>query len=172
MARRTYRTSTAVAIVLVLFAALIAGVLDAPTPSSSGTGHLSLSGAVSAQVAATPSSSAALAPRPVTAVGATDGSCGSVRPSELVPTRATDRATELACAARVASANTVAAAGSPGWESTIATPPGFELYNLALTYDAADGYLLLFGATGSGSLEGTQTWEYAEGVWTQLHPTD
>jgi hypothetical protein len=170
MGRRTYRTVGAVAVVLVLIAALFAGVLDVPTPSSPGSSHLSPTEVATTTVAPThPSPAAPTAPRPATAVDG--GPCASVRPSELLPTRATDRAAELACAARVAAANVVAAAGSPGWESTITTPPGFELDNLALTYDSADGYLLLFGATGAGPLDGTQTWAYAGGTWTQLHPT-
>jgi hypothetical protein len=44
---------------------------------------------------------------------------------------------------------------------------------MALTYDAADGYLLLFGSVGgTGASNGTQTWAYAGGNWTELHPAN
>ncbi|HEV8050228.1 MAG TPA: kelch repeat-containing protein [Thermoplasmata archaeon] len=43
-------------------------------------------------------------------------------------------------------------------------PPGRE--NGMMTYDAADGYVLLFGGVGRASLN--DTWEFAAGVWTNL----
>jgi len=40
----------------------------------------------------------------------------------------------------------------------------------AMTYDAKDGYVLLFGGSG-GLTVGSDTWKYAGGTWTQLKPT-
>ena len=37
-----------------------------------------------------------------------------------------------------------------------------------MTYDAADGYVLMFGA---GTFSENQTWEFRGGLWTELHPT-
>ena len=43
----------------------------------------------------------------------------------------------------------------------------------SLTYDAADGYLLLFGGMGPscGAPACTDTWELAGGRWTEAHPS-
>jgi Galactose oxidase, central domain len=59
---------------------------------------------------------------------------------------------------------------SSGWSrlSTPTAPPPRTL--ASLVFDAADGYMLLFGGYGSsGSLN--DSWEFAGGVWTQLTPT-
>ncbi len=52
------------------------------------------------------------------------------------------------------------------WTSAVgaATPPSQP--DEAMTYDAYDGYVLLFGA-GAGENE---TWSYLAGNWTQIHP--
>jgi hypothetical protein len=39
-----------------------------------------------------------------------------------------------------------------------------------MAYDAADGYVVLFGGANSTGWS-NQTWKYVGGVWTQLHPT-
>lgn len=53
-----------------------------------------------------------------------------------------------------------------------ANPPGFAIYDQFMTYDAADGYVLLFGATGgSGPQNGTEVWTFQEGAWHQLSAT-
>jgi hypothetical protein len=76
----------------------------------------------------------------------------------------------LECAAEEAAADIPSSSGTPGWTPTLQIPPGFEAYNLAMTYDSADGYLLLFGSIGgTGPLGGTETWTYAHGVWAQLN---
>ncbi len=50
--------------------------------------------------------------------------------------------------------------------------PSFGIYNMQLTYDAADHYLVLLGASGGpGALNGTQTWAFSNGTWRQLSPT-
>jgi hypothetical protein len=46
--------------------------------------------------------------------------------------------------------------------------PGYR-FGAELTYDAKDGYLLLFGGSVPGSFP-NQTWEFSNGNWTQLHP--
>jgi len=43
-----------------------------------------------------------------------------------------------------------------------------------MVYDAADGYVLLFGGAGQGSGNGSDksdTWEFKSGAWTQLSPS-
>lgn len=40
----------------------------------------------------------------------------------------------------------------------------------SMTYDARDGYVLLFGGIGNKSLL-DDTWKFSGGVWTQLHPS-
>jgi hypothetical protein len=47
--------------------------------------------------------------------------------------------------------------------ATSAPPP--PNWGAAMTFDAYDGYVLLFGGAN-----GTTTWTYASGVWTQLSP--
>jgi hypothetical protein len=54
--------------------------------------------------------------------------------------------------------------------AAVAAPPG--TYAGTMVYDAADGYVLLFGGlTASGGIGGSNdTWAYRNGTWTQLHP--
>lgn len=43
-----------------------------------------------------------------------------------------------------------------------------------MVWDAGDGYILLFGGTESGAGAGrllNDTWEFKNGVWTELHPS-
>jgi hypothetical protein len=97
--------------------------------------------------------------------------CLAFRPSEQMPTRAVDRVPTMECDAAEAATFASPTSGTAGWIPGVDEPPGFETYNVAITYDSADGYLLLFGATGGiGPLNGTETWTYSGGQWTELHP--
>lgn len=53
------------------------------------------------------------------------------------------------------------------------TSPG-PRQDVSMVYDAADGYVLLFGGWGPGGTFGygflNQTWKFQNGTWTQLHP--
>ncbi|MCI4324484.1 MAG: hypothetical protein L3K00_01165 [Thermoplasmata archaeon] len=48
-------------------------------------------------------------------------------------------------------------------------------FQSSMTYDAADGYLLLFGGTNTSYYSGVgyvgDTWSYSAGVWTNMTPT-
>jgi Galactose oxidase, central domain len=58
---------------------------------------------------------------------------------------------------------------NPGWSNLSFSPVARALPGGAsLVYDAADGYVLLFGGT-NGTLKG-DTWSFAGGLWTHLHP--
>ena len=48
-----------------------------------------------------------------------------------------------------------------------------DLTELSATFDAAEGYLLLFGYTGYNDQTSTQaeTWIYSAGTWSQQHPS-
>ena len=65
-----------------------------------------------------------------------------------------------------------AASSAPVW-SDLTKAVGSNVptarYLGAMAYDPADHYVLLFGGYG-GSLD-SDTWSYANGVWTQLNPT-
>ncbi|MCI4350445.1 MAG: hypothetical protein L3K15_02890 [Thermoplasmata archaeon] len=53
--------------------------------------------------------------------------------------------------------------------SPSATPPG--LVGASMTYDVADGYLLLFGGKNfTAALYSNQTWTFSSGAWTELFP--
>ena len=99
--------------------------------------------------------------------------CQGVNPDELIPNRPTEWQRTLLCASEFAADESAETAGAPGWEPAVQVPPPFEAYSFTMTYDAADHYLLLFGATGSGSapLNGTETWTYANGNWSEVFPT-
>jgi hypothetical protein len=62
------------------------------------------------------------------------------------------------------------AVASPGPATTVAnvasTSPGAG-WGASMTYDATDGYLLMFG----GSHNPVSSWEFLHGTWTQLNPT-
>ncbi|MDE1820856.1 MAG: hypothetical protein KGJ23_12575 [Euryarchaeota archaeon] len=54
--------------------------------------------------------------------------------------------------------------------SSSASPPPTESYGF--TYDAADGYALLFGGVGSGCPSVcSYSWTFSGGAWNQLHPS-
>jgi len=72
-------------------------------------------------------------------------------------------------------ARTSPSGSSTGWSKvTSAVHPGPQAsYDFEMTYDAADGYLILLGATSTGVGGGqgpTEMWTYVNGNWTQLHP--
>ncbi|MCI4372189.1 MAG: hypothetical protein L3K02_00875, partial [Thermoplasmata archaeon] len=166
-----------VGIVVLMVASLLAGsnFLGATTPTDvrHSLPSTPTEGGRNAGMASAPGGEANALPSPTHPTQAVplQNSCERVRASELLPTRASDRAATLRCAANAAAGSAAPSSGAPGWSGAPTLPPGFEIYNQALTYDAADGYLLLFGSVGgSGPLNGTETWTYAAGVWTQLHP--
>lgn len=45
-------------------------------------------------------------------------------------------------------------------------------YLAGMTYDEADGYVLLFGGESTSSQALGDTWEFRHGTWTELTPTD
>ena len=97
--------------------------------------------------------------------------CSGMHPAEMFPLRPLERARNLACSDSILGPLPPGLTlTSPAGTSSTAYPPGFGIYNLQLTYDSADGYLLLFGATGVGSLNGTQTWSFSGGVWSDVKP--
>lgn len=56
-----------------------------------------------------------------------------------------------------------------GW-AVLGVPQSRGYINYAMTWDVADGYVLLFGGSNtSGTYQG-DTWTYSSGVWTELHP--
>lgn len=62
---------------------------------------------------------------------------------------------------------------SPGWHPIKAnSPPPQAAYDFEMTYDGADGYVLLLGAEAGtyGSQGPTDVWTFSAGTWTQLHP--
>lgn len=61
--------------------------------------------------------------------------------------------------------------GSPQWNQTCTgCPPAGRFYS-AITYDAADGYVLLFGGLTASITEPGDTWTYKAGVWTNITAT-
>ncbi len=98
--------------------------------------------------------------------------CAGYHPSMVFPVRSSELARNLACAHQSLIGPTMPpnlAAGAKTVSST-ASAPSFGLYNSQMVYDVADHELLLFGATGSGTLNGTQTWAFSHGNWTRLNP--
>jgi hypothetical protein len=96
--------------------------------------------------------------------------CQGVNPDELIPSRPAEWNRTLDCAAQYAAATSGAV---PGWAPGSSVPPAFEAYSFTMTYDASDQYLLLFGTTGSNTapFNGTETWTYSRGNWTELFPS-
>ncbi len=165
-----------VATTFLLLGSILAGVAVVSAPGMED-GHVALASTVreSADSSLTPIGSVAAPNRSTTASGSISSlaSCTLVRPSELLPTRPAEQAVTRACAAEEAADQASTSTSGSGWEQSPLVPPGFVTYNMALTYDASDGYLLLFGSVGgTGPLDGTETWTYAGGVWTQLHPAN
>jgi hypothetical protein len=165
-----------VAITFLLLGSILAGVVVVSAPAvEDGHGAVASSLRASSDSVLTPTGSASSQNRGTSMSGsnASLANCSLVRPSELLPNRLSDRIAVQQCAAREAAAHAPAVVGASGWEPTPNLPPGFETYNMALTYDSADGYLLLYGSVGgSGPLNGTETWTYEGGVWSQLHPAN
>ncbi|MCI4331414.1 MAG: hypothetical protein L3K19_06165 [Thermoplasmata archaeon] len=96
--------------------------------------------------------------------------CSRLHPSESFPLRPHERAVDLECAASALGPLPPAGMDRPTLSSAGTRPPGFGIYNLQMTYDTALGAVLLLGATGSGTLNGTETWAFSAGSWTQLAP--
>lgn len=55
------------------------------------------------------------------------------------------------------------------WASLTGTPPPPFRSSMAMTYDAKDGFVLLFGGLGPSGPLG-DTWKFVDGVWFQLTP--
>jgi hypothetical protein len=121
-----------------------------------------------------PSVSGAIAPAggedaPTDPVHPLPALCSTVRPSEALPWEARERALRLHCASEAESLVPSLTVSGSGWsEPASSSPPDLGLYNQFLTYDSSDGYLLFFGATGTGALNGTETWSYSNGSWNQI----
>ncbi len=97
--------------------------------------------------------------------------CATQHPAMVYPLRPHELATNLYCS--FSAGRPLPPTGVPtsaAHPKGGAGPPQFGMYNLQLAYDAYDGYLVLFGATGSGPLNGTETWTFSNGSWAQLHP--
>ena len=58
------------------------------------------------------------------------------------------------------------AAGTPSW--TNITSSGFSRYLSAMSYDAADGYVILFGGIDTANNFLGDTWKFSAGVWTNI----
>lgn len=52
------------------------------------------------------------------------------------------------------------------------SPPAQVTYDFEMTYDAADGYVVLLGApaAANGGLGPTEMWKFQAGTWSPLHP--
>ncbi|MCI4321432.1 MAG: hypothetical protein L3K18_05340 [Thermoplasmata archaeon] len=86
--------------------------------------------------------------------------CSRIAPSDLVPLRPAERNWNVYCS------NLHGPTGSSGSSQY---PQGFGIYNLAMTDDPYDGYVVLLGANGgSGRMNGTETWTFSNGLWTQI----
>src|SRR3989441_368488 len=74
------------------------------------------------------------------------------------------------CATSAAAAPLLSAASSAqSWTQLGPAHPSTSLLG-GIAYDAADGYVVLFGgATSIGSVNG-ETWKYSRGAWTQITP--
>ncbi|MCI4349894.1 MAG: hypothetical protein L3K15_00020 [Thermoplasmata archaeon] len=75
----------------------------------------------------------------------------------------------VACSAAAASHPSPLIVPTPGW-STVAFGPSPRVIpgGSGLVYDAADAYVLLFG--GTNGTPKADTWSFAGGLWTHLHP--
>ncbi|MDE1820463.1 MAG: PKD domain-containing protein [Euryarchaeota archaeon] len=63
-------------------------------------------------------------------------------------------------------------AGTPSWNVSCSTCSPIAREGPSMVYDAADGYVLLYGGLQDVSnQEPGDTWTYKAGVWTQLTPT-
>jgi hypothetical protein len=58
---------------------------------------------------------------------------------------------------------------SVSWDPIpVASPP--PIAGASMAYDAADGYLLLFGGVNPSGADSNATWTFGRGTWTQLSP--
>ena len=99
--------------------------------------------------------------------------CKKDHPSMVFPLRISELDENLACSQSVL--GPFPNAKVPGFYTPSVggtLPPKFGLYNMQLANDPADGYMVLLGATGNGSLNGTQTWVFQRDTWTHLNVTN
>ncbi|HEV2519862.1 MAG TPA: PKD domain-containing protein [Thermoplasmata archaeon] len=116
--------------------------------------------------------SLAIVPMPAGGPATLPGKAAGVSPAtQLAWARSTLRAGEGP--AHSAGASTFAAATPPNlgtWAnitSKVGSGPSGRLTQM--TWDAADGYVLLFGGVGcAGTCEPADTWTFANGVWTNI----
>ncbi|MCI4369687.1 MAG: hypothetical protein L3K09_09035, partial [Thermoplasmata archaeon] len=54
--------------------------------------------------------------------------------------------------------------------ASVSGAPG-GMYGNAMAYDAADGYMVLFGGCGPSGCPGAWTWKYSAKTWTSLSPS-
>ena len=76
-------------------------------------------------------------------------------------------------ATSLASPDNQSSLGSAAWAnitSSAGTAPPPRSYGRSFAYDPVDGYSVLFGGYGSGGGYLADTWTFAQGQWTQLHP--
>ena len=72
------------------------------------------------------------------------------------------------------SAGTTYRSGSAGWTNALASFGAAPCGTIggAVTYDAADGYVLLFGGASTDYAQTSNaTWSFSNGSWSELHPT-
>lgn len=72
---------------------------------------------------------------------------------------------------RAATESVPSAATGATWTNVTPRNGPSGIGNPMMAYDAADGYVVLFGGLNSSGFS-TQTWKYVGGTWTQLHPTN
>ena len=98
--------------------------------------------------------------------------CDQKHPSMAFPLRPAELAVNLACSYQSLVGPLMPSSAEARYQgvATGSLPPQFGIYNLQMTYDAADKMVILFGATGSGPLNGTETWAFAGGHWVELSP--
>lgn len=95
--------------------------------------------------------------------------CKEDHPSIVFPLRVSELDENLACSQSVIGPMpNVHIPGGNNSSYSGSLPPQFGLYNMQLADDPADGYMVLLGATGSGPLNGTQTWTFRDGNWSHL----
>lgn len=86
-------------------------------------------------------------------------------PAAGTPWACTSRGTSGTCAASASPPS------APSWSPLPVSPGGHD--DVALAYDPVDGYVVLFGGAISLSAPtgfAADTWTYAKGLWTEIHP--
>jgi len=166
-------------IFLVLISVFICAVMILQCAQSLGSGEVSSAGASPSQqesthsikVASATSSTEQTSPsKPISWTQLSLSQCSHEHPAMIYPLRVSELSTNLECSSLIGPQPNGGISPNGGASSGRA-PPRFGMYNMQLAYDAADGYLLLFGATGAGPQNGTETWTYHGGTWTNLNLT-